>query len=187
MMKRRPNALARLASMVEVVTGIKMTSAGVVTSQGAEDDGDHELDSEAAWHFGFYSRPLDGARGVVLKADGQGNTSFLIGYRDTQYELTLEKGEVGIKNAFDAEILLDENGQVIVNQGTKKVARVDDTLTRSTALATWAAAVDVALTALQGAAGAVVPVITAPTTFASAAGTAGGLGDIHSGADDFLA
>jgi phage gp45-like len=166
----------RLGAVLEFVTDLVMAASGSTTSKGG---GDHELESEAGWHFGFYSRPLDGARGVVLKADGQGNTSFLIGYRDTQYELTLEKGEVGIKNAFDAEILLDENGQVVVNQGTKKVARVDDTLTASSALATWALAVETALNTAGS------PLVG--TVFASGVGVAGSLGDIHSGADDFLA
>ncbi len=104
--------MSRLAFMVELVTDIVMAANGVVRSKGA---GKHDIESETAWHFGFYSRPLDGARGVVLKADGQGNTSFLIGYRDKQYELTLEKGEVGVASAFDSSILLDTDGHVNVD------------------------------------------------------------------------
>ena len=114
----------RLRSMVEFVTNIAMSAAGVVTSKGL---GDHELESVAAWHFGFYSRPKDGAHGVVLKADGQGNTSFLFCYRDKQYELSLEKGECGMKNAFEATVLLNKDGEVVFNGGSQKVARVDDT------------------------------------------------------------
>lgn len=101
--------------MVEIVTDIVMSATGVITARGThglgETDG-HELESETAWHFGFYSRPKDGARGVVLKADGQGNTSFLVCYRDKQYELSLEKGEVGMKSAFDSYVLLDQDGHV---------------------------------------------------------------------------
>ncbi len=112
--------------MVEFVTGIKMDSDGVATSQGHAEDGVHELDSETAWHFGFYSRPKDGARGVVLKADGQGNTSFLIGYRDKQYELSLNKGEVGAKNAFDAYWLLNQSGELELNGTGQKLLMADD-------------------------------------------------------------
>ena len=70
--------MSRLGSIVEFVTDIVMASTGVAKSKGS---GEHPLSSEAGWHFGFYSRPKDGARGLVLKADGQGNTSFLVGYR----------------------------------------------------------------------------------------------------------
>lgn len=114
----------RIAGMVEFVTDIVMGDDGTTTSNASSED--DQLTSQAGWHFGFYSRPKDGARGVVLKADGQGNTSFLLAWRDKQYELTLEKGEVGIKNAFDATILLNEDGEIIMNAGTAKVARVGD-------------------------------------------------------------
>lgn len=131
----------RIAGMVEIVTGLVMGSNGVTTSKASGDD--DEIEAETAWHFGFYSRPLDGARGVILKADGQGNTALLIGYRDMQYEFALNKGEVGISNAYEAQIYLTNggdieidsggttegagDGEIVLNGGTKKVARVDDT------------------------------------------------------------
>lgn len=121
--------LERLRGLVEFVTDLVFDADGVATSKGLAD---HPLESLVGWHFGFYSRPKDGARGVVLKADGQGNTSFLFTFFDKQYELTLEKGEVGIQNAFSASILLNKNGEVVVNGGSKKVARVDDTTTNGT-------------------------------------------------------
>lgn len=121
----------RLALMVEIVTDIAMEASGLASSRGthglSEDEG-HELDSETAWHFGFYSRPKDGARGVVLKADGEGNTSFLICYRDKQYELSLEKGEVGLKNAFDAYVLLNKDGKLELNGTAYKGPKWDDWL-----------------------------------------------------------
>ncbi len=148
----------KLALMVEMVTDIAMGDDGVATSKGThklgEEEG-HELESDAGWHFGFYSRPKDGARGVVLKADGQGNTSFLFCYRDKQYEMSLEKGEVGIKGAFGGSILLDKNDDVIFNSGTKKIARVDDTAKADTLMATWMGQVEVALNSLAG--GSVAP------------------------------
>lgn len=120
--------------MVEYVTHLAIDSDGVATSKG---DDDHQLESQTGWHFGFYSRPNDGAIGVVLKAGGQGNNSLVICYRDKQYEMTLERGEVGIQNAFSASILLNKNGEIVLNGGTKKVARVDDTAKASATLATW--------------------------------------------------
>lgn len=115
----------RIAGMIEFVTDIVMDSDGMATSQGMDED--DKIDSVAGWQFGFYSRPKDSARGLVVKADGQGNTSVLLCVWDRQYELTLEKGEVGIQNAFSASILLNDDGEVVFNGGTKKVARVDDT------------------------------------------------------------
>jgi hypothetical protein len=52
-----------------------------------------------------------------IKADGQGNTSFLIAWRDKQYELSLQKGECGVQNAFGASTLWDKNGNVITTPG----------------------------------------------------------------------
>lgn len=120
----------RIAGMIEFVTDIVMDSDGVATSQGMDED--DKIDSVAGWQFGFYSRPKDSARGLVVKADGQGNTSVLLCVWDRQYELTLEKGEVGIQNAFSASILLNDDGEIVLNGGTKKVARVDDTTTNGT-------------------------------------------------------
>jgi phage gp45-like len=117
-----------MKGLVEIVTDLIFKPDGVATGKGlASTDGEaHEIDPVVGWHFGFYSRPKDGARGVVLKADGQGNTSFLFAFRDKQYELSLEKGECGIQNAFNARILLNASGEVVVNDGTAKVARVGD-------------------------------------------------------------
>lgn len=117
---------SRLRSMVQMATSLVFDDDGNATCLGADED--DELNPTVGYHFGFYSRPNDGTRGLVLKADGEGNTSFLIAFRDKQYEMTLSKGEVGIKNAFNATLLLDKDGQIILNGGTKKVARVDDTV-----------------------------------------------------------
>jgi phage gp45-like len=112
-------AQARGRLMVEIVDQIVMGSDGTaaaVGTAGIDDDG-HQLDTVVGWQFGFYSRPNDGVRGLVLKADGQGNTAFLLAYRDMQYELSLNKGECGMQNAFSASVLLDQNGNVTAVPG----------------------------------------------------------------------
>jgi len=119
-------AMARMKLMVEYVTDVKVDEDGNATCSGVDD---HPLAPTVGYHFGFYSRPNDGARGLVLKADGQGNTSFLIAWRDKQYELSLEKGECGMKNAFDAQILLDKNGIVNLNGSDHPLPKWDDFLT----------------------------------------------------------
>jgi phage gp45-like len=170
--------MSRILTMIEFVTDLVFGENDVATCKGL---GDHELEPVAGWHFGFYSRPRDGARGLVVKLGGEGNSSFLIAYRDKQYEITLEKGEVGIANAFEAQILLNKDGEVVVNGGTKKVARVDDTLTASANLTTWAQAVETALNA------ATSPILPASSWGTLGNGSAGALGDIATGADKFKA
>ncbi len=111
-----------LRYLVELVTDLVFTDDGTATAKGASDS---ELDVPVGWHFGFYSRPKDGARGVVVKADGQGNTAILVGYRDKQYEMSLSKGEVGLKNAFDASILLNKDGDIIQTSKSGRTVQVN--------------------------------------------------------------
>ena len=109
--------------MVQLVTGVEIDEDGNATCQGADGD---ELEPTVGWHFGFYSRPKDGARGAVLKADGRGNTALLFCYRDKQYELSLQKGECGMQNAFGAYLLLNKNGVLEANGSEQKAVRGDD-------------------------------------------------------------
>lgn len=176
----------RLAGMVEIVTDLVMGDNGVATGTANEDD---DIEAVAAWQFGFYSRPKDGARGIVLKLGGEGNSSLLIGYRDMQYEFALGKGEVGIGNAFEAQIYMTDqgnveidsggttegagDGEIVLNGGTKKVARVDDTAKADTLMATWMTQVETAINSI--APGTVAPL--APT-FTSLT-----IAKINSGAD----
>jgi phage gp45-like len=130
----------RFSTLVQLVTDLVFSAAGAFTGKGADDD---DIEGTVGWNFGFYSRPNDGARGVVVKLGGRGNHSILVAYRDKQYELSLEKGECGMKNAFDATVLLNKQGEIVLNGGGNKVARVGDhgnvgtltlTLTGTTAL-----------------------------------------------------
>lgn len=166
-----------LGFLIELVTDLVVDSDGNATCKGA---GDHELGPTVGWHFGFYSRPNDGARGLVIKADGEGNTSFLIAFRDKQYEMSLEKGECGMQNAFSASVLLNKNGEIVLNGGSKKVARVDDTLTASMPLGAWAGVVEGAIN--SAAPGTFVPA----NQFSTTVGITGGLGKIATGAPKVL-
>lgn len=122
--------------MVQFVTGISFDDDGNATSKGMDDE---DIESAVGWHFGFYSKPKDGPSGVVLKADGQGNTSFLIAYRDKQYELSLQKGECGVQNAFGASTKWDKNGNIISTpggSGTVQLAGTDYSLLKTETLLT---------------------------------------------------
>lgn len=121
------STLNRLRGMVQMVYDLVFDDDGNATCKSVGDDQEEDSYSPTVgYHFGFYSRPLDGARGVVLKADGHGNTSFLFGFRDKQYEISLSKGEVGIQNAFSASILLNKDGEIVLNGGGAKIGRVGD-------------------------------------------------------------
>jgi hypothetical protein len=136
-----------LKFMVQLVTGVAIDQDGNATCQGADGD---ELEPTVGWHFGFYSRPADGARGAVLKADGRGNTALLFCYRDKQYELSLQKGECGVQNAFGASTLWDKNGNIIATPGGSGKVQLGGATTPDAAVlgTTFDAALDTFLTAL---------------------------------------
>jgi hypothetical protein len=107
--------------LLERVTDLVFNDDGSVDGKGL-DDRDVPTTSPG-YHFGFYSRPNDGAVGVVVRFLG---LSFLAAWRDKQFEMSLNKGECGMQNAFSASVLLDKNGNVIFNGGDAKVGRVGD-------------------------------------------------------------
>lgn len=103
-----------LAFVVEHVTDLVFGSNGDVDAEGMRSDENergHRIKASAAWHLGFYSRPLDGASGVVARVGGRGAT-FLVSYRNRQYEISLEKGEVAMANEAGARVLLNKDGKI---------------------------------------------------------------------------
>lgn len=138
----------RLKFMVQMVHDLVFDDDGNATCTGADDD--DQLAPTVGYHFGFYSRPSN-ARGVVLKADGQGNTSFLIGFRDKQYEISLKSGECGVKNEFGASTLWDKNGNVVVTPGGSGKVQLGGAVTPDAAVlgTTYDGVLDTFLTALS--------------------------------------
>ncbi len=103
-----------VVGLVEFVTDIVFGDNGEVDCKGAKSDDEdgHPIKATTAWHLGFYSRPLDGAIGVVVKGGGKGGVSFLVGFRDKQYEISLDKGDVAVANAAGAVSKWDKNGKI---------------------------------------------------------------------------
>jgi hypothetical protein len=91
--------LRRSGLTAEIVTDLAVNDDGGALGKGL---GDRDLGGDFAGQYGIYSRPLDGADGIALNLDGAGNFSILIGYRNRQYEVQIEKGEV---------LLRDDQGQ----------------------------------------------------------------------------
>lgn len=117
-----------LMGMVEYVTGIVMDDDGSVTAKGSKSDDDegHELDANAGWHLGFYSRPLDGAVGFVVKPGGHGGGSILIAWRDRQYELSLEKGDTAMTNGDgSAYVKINNAGKIEVVPKSGQTATIN--------------------------------------------------------------
>jgi hypothetical protein len=112
------SAIDRLRNAIQLVRDIVIDSDGNAKCTGIDDEDQYE--PTVGYIFGFQSRPTT-SRGVMLKSDGQGNTSFLVAFRNKQYELSLQKGEVGIKNEFDASTLWDKDGNITSVPGSGKV------------------------------------------------------------------
>ncbi len=136
---RIAQAISRFRLMVDFVTDLVFSDDGAATGEGV---GNAKIDASVGWHFGFYSRPKDGARGIVVKADGQGNNSILVAFRDVQYEMTLQKGEVGAQNAFSSYWLLNKDGVLELNGTTYTAPKWDDFIS---ALKTYVTAVNTVL------------------------------------------
>jgi phage gp45-like len=131
---RRVKRLERLLLNVEIVTDIELGDNGVGTAKGL---GESELDVEAAMPAYIYARPTKGAGGVVLKLNGNADQALLIAFGDRSWKLTqIEDGELLLENdagarayfTKDGDLKLDakQDRDIILNDGTKKVALVED-------------------------------------------------------------
>jgi phage gp45-like len=125
--------------------------------------------------FGVRSRPPSKVRTLQLRL-GSSTTLFLGVASTNGYGPTdLDDGDTALYNAHAAEVRC-KGDDVVVNGGTKKVARVDDTAKAGTLMATWMTQVETALNILAG--GSVTPL--SPTFV-----TTPGVAVISSGANNF--
>lgn len=191
--ERLEQRMAALAMSIVDFAPITRTSAAGdsdgVNVQGDPKDRERPIRRVSPW--GISGRPIagDNVIAAIVKAVASSFGGMSVGVATDKYgPQDLEEGETCIWNKqTGCRILLDKDGKitidapagqdVVVNGGTEKVARTNDTLTASAAFKTWAAAVD------SG-----IPTNTPPPTpFATAAGIAGGMGDIETGAARFKA
>ena len=105
-------------------------------------------------HYGFTSRPLAGAEGVIVN---QGNHYILIATDDRRYRVAVEAGEVCLYTDEGDQIRFKRNKEIYVKSGNKLTAevtndvtvtakRVNLTATESITLASPSVAVQGALT-----------------------------------------
>lgn len=108
-LQRIDDALAPFRLIFELVTDLSVADDGTWSGEGV-DNGD--LAGVMGYHFGFQSRPRDGFTGVCAKLGADGTNSILFAFRDSQYEITLQKGEVAMVSAAGAVHLLDKDGGI---------------------------------------------------------------------------
>jgi phage gp45-like len=149
--------LRRSGLTAEIVTDLAVNDDGGALGKGL---GDRDLGGDFAGQYGIYSRPLDGADGIALNLDGAGNFSILIGYRNRQYEVQIEKGEVLLRDDQGQTFHLKRDGiylstpknNIVIQDGTAAATREGDPVNATAAFKTWLDGLVAAINGLGGAA-----------------------------------
>jgi len=138
-----------VSAKVSAIVRASTVSLSTASGNGDKVDGHLTYEDEAPggydytvrrlWPFGIRSRPPVGCDAVVVHAFGGSTNGVMVGAESSVYGPSdLVEGEVAIyAKKAGAVIKIDVNGKVtidapnttdvVVNGGTKKVARVDDT------------------------------------------------------------
>lgn len=199
-----------VAAKVSAIVRASTVSRSTASGDGDKVDGHITFEDEAPggydytvrrlWPFGIRSRPPVGVDAVVVHAFGGSTNGVMVGAESSVYGPSdLQEGEVAIyAKKADAMIKIDVDGKitidshsganVVVNGGSKSVARVDD-LTNPGALiiSQVGVAPNITLTlSYTDATGVVTALGSWATTAASGTGVAASMvGKITSGASRF--
>lgn len=132
-----------------IITEVEESAIKLFT--GAGRPGEPFRRREVLQHYGFTSRPLAGAEGLVLR---QGNTLYLIASDDRRYRLALEDGEVALYTDEGDCVHLKRGREIFVSSGGKVTVEAAETLQATakqiTAEATTSAAVKAPAIELTG-------------------------------------
>ncbi len=132
--------------------------AGHRTEGADEEPYDYEV--RRLQHFGFRSRPPKDVWALRVAASGGATNGATVAEDSTRYGPSdLEDGEVALYNTVSGlEIRFDKDGNIAIRSaggktvslqgGGKGIARLDDTVAASKAMAGWMGQVDKALNAL---------------------------------------
>lgn len=92
------------------------------------DEQSYDFAGRRVFPFGIRSRPPSGTWGVWIGKGGRSGDGVIVGAESSRFgPSNLNDGEVAIYNKVTGcTILLDQNGNVVINGGTLKVARVSD-------------------------------------------------------------
>lgn len=83
---------------------------------GSGRHGESFTDREYFQHYGFTSRPLQGAEGILLI---ENNKIYLIASDDRRYRITLEEGEVALYTDEGDKIHLKRDKEIHISTGNK--------------------------------------------------------------------
>jgi len=83
-------------------------------------------------HYGFTSRPLEGAEAIIIK---EGNHIVMIASDDRRYRIALEEGEVALYTDEGDKIHLKRDRTIEIVSGNKLVATVDNEVDITTKMA----------------------------------------------------
>ena len=106
---------------------IRSILAGVVEGKikrfaGTGRPGESFADREYFQHYGFSSRPMPGAEGILLK---QGNNIILVASDDRRYRISLGEGEVALYTDEGDHIHMKRGNLVDVKTNVLKVRALD--------------------------------------------------------------
>ncbi|MBN2570416.1 MAG: phage baseplate assembly protein, partial [Deltaproteobacteria bacterium] len=87
---------------------------------------------ECFQHYGFTSRPLEGAEAIIIK---EGNHIIMIASDDRRYRIALEEGEVALYTDEGDKIHLKRDRTIEIVSGNKLVATVDNEVDITTKMA----------------------------------------------------
>lgn len=95
-----------------------------VTSKGRP--GETLTDREYMQHYGFTSRPLPGAEGVIVNQD---NHYIMIASDDRRYRIGIENGEVCLYTDEGDQIRFKRGKEIYIKSGNKLTAEVTNDVT----------------------------------------------------------
>lgn len=99
---------------------IKAVRSGKIQLVDAKGLGAEFTGKELFQHYGFASRPLDGAEGVMLLIGGPDN-AIVIATEDRRYRIALESGEAAIYTDEGDKVHLKRNKEIHIKSGGKVV------------------------------------------------------------------
>lgn len=103
---------------------------------------DEQLQAAVLEPFGHASRPPVDVVALVLRTGGQ---HVVVAVEDGANRPTLAEGESALYNAHAALVLLNKDGEIVLNGGGAEVGRVGDAVTAGSSMASWISSVSSAL------------------------------------------
>lgn len=97
---------------------IKAVRAGKIQLIDVKGRGEDFTDKELFQQYGFASRPLNGAEGILLFIGGADN-AVVVATEDRRYRVALENGEAAIYTDEGDKIHLKRNKEILIKTGGK--------------------------------------------------------------------